>query len=126
MPPKGPAPRVLTGQGQFAAALPSALAIVFFVAGNYAGALLTHSGLRRSRPALLGAVAALLAVIICVTSLVSLNAEVAIAVISLAMGMMNATLSRVGREAVSLTFVTGPSRPPLRPATQVATPQCRA
>ena len=96
-----------TGQGHFAAALPSAQAIVFFVIGNFAGALLTHSGLRRSRPALLGAVAALLAVILGVTSLVSLNAEVAIAVITLAMGMMNATLSQVGGQAVSLTFVTG-------------------
>ena len=96
-----------TGQGHFAAALPSALAIMFFVIGNFAGALLTHSGLRRSRPALLGAVAALLAVILGVTSLVSLNAEVAIAVITLAMGMMNATLSQVGGQAVSLTFVTG-------------------
>ena len=38
-----------------AVALTKPLAIVFFVAGNYAGALLTHSGLRRSRPALLGA-----------------------------------------------------------------------
>ncbi len=96
-----------TGQGHFAAALPSALAIMFFVVGNLAGALLTHSGLRRSRSALLGTVAALLAVIMGVTNLVSLNAEVAIAVISLAMGMMNNTLSQVGGEAVSLTFVTG-------------------
>ena len=97
-----------TGQGHFAAALPSALAIMFFVIGNFAGTLLTHSGgLRRSRSALLGAVAALLAVIIGVTSLVSLDAEFAIAVISLAMGMMNTTQSQVGGEPVALTFVTG-------------------
>ncbi len=97
-----------TGQGHFAAALPSALAIMFFVIGTIAGALLTHSaGLRRSRSALLGAVAALLAVIIGATSLVSLNGEFAIAVISLAMGMMNTTQSQVGGEAVTLTFVTG-------------------
>ncbi len=96
-----------TGQGRFAAALPSALAIMFFVVGNFAGALLTHSSLRRSRQVLLGAVAALLAMIIGATSLVSLKAEVGIAVIALAMGMMNTTLSRVGRQAVSLTFVTG-------------------
>jgi uncharacterized membrane protein YoaK (UPF0700 family) len=96
-----------TGQGHFAAALPSALAIIFFVIGNFAGTLLTHSSLRCSRRALLGAVAALLAVIMGVTSSVSLNAEVGIALISLAMGMMNTTLSQVGGEAVSLTFVTG-------------------
>jgi len=96
-----------TGQGHFAAALPSALAIIFFVIGNFAGALLTHSGLRCSRRALLGAVAALLAVIMGVTSSVSLNAGVGIAMITLAMGMMNTTLSQIGGEAVSLTFVTG-------------------
>jgi uncharacterized membrane protein YoaK (UPF0700 family) len=97
-----------TGQGHFVAALPSAVAITFFVFGNFAGALLTHSaGVRRSRWALLGAVAVLPAVIIGVTGLVSLNAELAIAVISLAMGMMNTTLSQIGGEAVSLTFVTG-------------------
>ena len=38
----------LTGQGHFATALHSALSIVFFVVGNFAAALLTHSGLRRS------------------------------------------------------------------------------
>jgi uncharacterized membrane protein YoaK (UPF0700 family) len=96
-----------TGQGHFAAALPSAVAIVFFFIGSFAGTLLTHSDLRRSRPLLLGTVAALLAVIISVTSSVSLNAEVGIAVIALAMAMMNTTLSQVGGQAVSLTFVTG-------------------
>jgi uncharacterized membrane protein YoaK (UPF0700 family) len=96
-----------TGQGHFAAALPSALAIMFFVIGNLAGALLSHSGLRHSRCALLGAVAALLAVIMGVTGSVTLNTEVEIAVIALAMGMMNTTLSQVGAQAVSLTFVTG-------------------
>jgi uncharacterized membrane protein YoaK (UPF0700 family) len=96
-----------TGQGQFAAALPSALAIMFFVVGNFAGALLIHSGLGRSRQALLGAVAALLAVIMGAASCASLNAEVAIALISMAMGMMNTTVTQVGGEAVSLTFVTG-------------------
>jgi uncharacterized membrane protein YoaK (UPF0700 family) len=49
-----------TGQGHFAAALPSALAIMFFFIGNLAGALLSHSGLRHSRCALLGTVAAML------------------------------------------------------------------
>jgi uncharacterized membrane protein YoaK (UPF0700 family) len=96
-----------TGQGHFAAALPSALAVMFFVIGNFAGALFTHSGLRRSRRALLGAVAALLAVIMGIANSVPLNAEVGIAVIALAMGMMNTTLSQVGGETVSLTFVTG-------------------
>ena len=97
----------IIGKGNFVAALPSMLAIVFFVAGAFAGTWLTHSGLRHSRGFLLGAVAASLAVIIGVTQLGSLHAAVGIATLSLAMGMMNTTESRVGAEAVSLTFVTG-------------------
>src|SRR5882724_8460730 len=37
------------GQGKIAAAVPSALAIFFFVGGTIAGALLAHSAVRRSR-----------------------------------------------------------------------------
>ena len=64
----------LTGQGNVAAALPSALAIVFFLFGSFAGTWLTHSGLRHSRRLLFGAVSTLLAVIIGVTQLGRLNA----------------------------------------------------
>jgi uncharacterized membrane protein YoaK (UPF0700 family) len=97
----------MTGQGKLAAALPSALAIVFFLVGSFAGTWLTHSGLRQSRRLLVGVVSTLLAVIIGVTQLGSLDAEVGIATLSLAMGLMNTTLSHVGAEPVSLTFVTG-------------------
>src|SRR5580658_8017793 len=97
----------LTGQRNVAAALPSALAIVFFLLGTFAGNWLTHSGLRHSRRLVFGLVSALLAAIIGGTQLGSLKAEVAIAMLSLAMGVMNSTLSRVGAEPVSLTFVTG-------------------
>jgi uncharacterized membrane protein YoaK (UPF0700 family) len=97
----------LTGQGNVAAALPSALAIVFFLFGSFAGNWLSHSGLRQSRRLLFGAVSALLAVIIGVTQLGWLDAKAGIAALCLAMGLMNTTLSRVGAEPVSLTFVTG-------------------
>ncbi len=97
-----------TGQSHFVAALPSALAIMFFVIGIVAGNLLSDfGGLRRSRSTLLGAVAALLALIIGATSLTLLDAKFAIVVISLAMGMMNTTQSQVGGEPIALTFVTG-------------------
>lgn len=99
----------MTGQGKLFMALPSAIAIVFFVAGSFAGAWLMHSKLRHSRQALLGWVAALLAVIIGGTQLdtLRLHPNVCIAVLSLAMGLMNNTLSRIGTEPVNLTFVTG-------------------
>jgi uncharacterized membrane protein YoaK (UPF0700 family) len=99
----------MAGQGKLLMALPSALAIVFFVAGSFAGTWLMHSQLRHSRQALLGWVAALLAVIIGGTQLdtLGLHRDVCIATLGLAMGLMNSTLSRIGAEPVNLTFVTG-------------------
>ena len=99
----------MTGQGKLFAALPSVVAIVFFVAGSFAGTWLTHSRLRHSRQALFGGVAALLAVIIGGTKLGTLGShvEVCIATLGLAMGLMNCTLSQIGKEPVNLTFVTG-------------------
>jgi uncharacterized membrane protein YoaK (UPF0700 family) len=97
----------LTGHGKIVAALPSALAIVFFLFGAFAGTLLVHSGLRHSRRLLFGTVSTSLAVIIGFTQLGKLDAEIGIAALSLAMGLMNSTLSHVGAEPVSLTFVTG-------------------
>ena len=70
---------LLTGQGKLVAALPSALAIVFFLAGVLVGTWLMHSGLRYSRRLVFGAVSTLLAVIIGVTQLGWLVAEVGIA-----------------------------------------------
>jgi uncharacterized membrane protein YoaK (UPF0700 family) len=99
----------MTGQGRLLAGLPASVAIVFFVAGSFAGTWLTHSSLRHSRQALFGGVAALLAVIIGGTQLGTLGShiEVCIATLSLAMGLLNSTLSRIGAEPVNLTFVTG-------------------
>jgi uncharacterized membrane protein YoaK (UPF0700 family) len=95
----------MIGQGNFVAALPSALAIVFFVAGSFAGTWLNHAGLRHSRQLLFEVVAALLGMIIAAKP--AWHAEVCIATLSLAMGLMNTTLSQIGAEPVSLTFVTG-------------------
>lgn len=99
----------MTGQGKILAAVPSVLAIVFFVTGSFAGTWLMHSKLRHSREALLGWVAALLGVIIGGTQLdtLGLHADVCIATLGLAMGLMNSTLPRIGAEPVNLTFVTG-------------------
>jgi uncharacterized membrane protein YoaK (UPF0700 family) len=96
-----------TGQGNFGAAVPSALAIVFFLGGSFAGALLSHSAVRQIRRLVFGMVASSLALIIGFTRLGFLSDAVGIAVISFAMGAMNTALSRVGAESVSLTFVTG-------------------
>ena len=95
------------GQGNFWAAMHSALAIVFFVGGSFAGALLAHSAVRRIRRLVFGVVAGSLALIIGFTQLGFSSGWGPIAVLSFAMGAMNTALSRVGAQYVSLTFVTG-------------------
>src|SRR5262249_8744575 len=96
-----------TGQSNFAVAVPSALAIVSFVGGSFAGALLADSAGRRARRLVFGVVAASLASIIGFTQLGLLYRGGHIATISFAMGVMNTALSRVGALSVGLTFVTG-------------------
>jgi len=95
------------GQGNCWAAVHSALAIVFFVGGSFAGALLAHSAVRRIRRLVFGVVAGSLALIIGFTQLGFSSGWVPISVVSFAMGAMNTALSRVGGQNVSLTFVTG-------------------
>jgi uncharacterized membrane protein YoaK (UPF0700 family) len=96
-----------TGQGNFPAAAPAFLAIVFFVLGVFTGTLLMHTETRPGRQRVFGVAAALLAVVLVATWLDSLAIGMGIATLSLAMGIVNTALSRVGGEAVSLTFVTG-------------------
>jgi uncharacterized membrane protein YoaK (UPF0700 family) len=96
-----------SGQGSFQAALPSAIAIVFFVTGSFLGNLLTQSKLRYSHRLTFGAIAGLLAAVASLEWHGARNIPSDIAMLSLAMGMMNPALSKVGAEAVSLTFVTG-------------------
>jgi uncharacterized membrane protein YoaK (UPF0700 family) len=95
------------GQGNFAEAVPSALAIGFFFIGSFAGAILADSVRRQAQRLVFGVVAASLALIVCFTQFGLLYGSVHIAAISFAMGIMNTALSRLGAMAVSLTFVTG-------------------
>ena len=97
----------LLGQGNLAAAAPALVAIPFFFAGVFIGTFLAHSSARQSRWVPFGGVATLLASVIGVTQLSSLGSGVGIAMLSLAMGLMNTALSRVGNQSVNLVFVTG-------------------
>ena len=65
------------GQGAFSAAAPSALAILFFVGGSFAGTLLAEFAGRRARRLVFGVAAAALAAIIGFTQLGSVSAGVA-------------------------------------------------
>jgi uncharacterized membrane protein YoaK (UPF0700 family) len=96
-----------SGQGNFHAALPSAIAIVFFVTGSFLGNLFTESRLRYSHRLIFGVIAGLLATVSSLEWHGARNIPSEIAMLSLAMGMMNPALSKVGTESVSLTFVTG-------------------
>jgi uncharacterized membrane protein YoaK (UPF0700 family) len=96
-----------SGQANFQAALPSAIAIVFFVTGSFLGNLFTQSRLRYSHRMIFGLTAGLLATVASLERHGLWNAAAEIAMLSMAMGMMNPALSKVGAESVSLTFVTG-------------------
>lgn len=95
------------GQSNFQAALPSAIAIVFFVTGSFLGNLLTQSRLRYSHRLTFGVIAGLLATVAGLEWHGARNIPSEIVMLSLSMGMMNPALSKVGAESVSLTFVTG-------------------
>lgn len=96
-----------SGQGNFHAAFPSAVAILCFASGSFFANLLSQSKFRYSRRMMFGLIASGLATVAGFQwgGLQSVSLE--IAVLCLAMGMLNPALSKVGAESVSLTFVTG-------------------
>jgi len=96
-----------SGQGNFQAALPSAIAVLSFVTGSFLGNLFSQSRLRYSHRLIFGVIASLLATVAALERHGLGNAPAEIAMLSLAMGMMNPALSKVGAQSVSLTFVTG-------------------
>jgi len=96
-----------SGQANFHAALPSAIAVLSFVTGSSLGNLFTQSRLRHSHRLIFGLIAGLLAIVAGLEWHGPRNVPTEIALLALAMGMMNPALSKVGAESVSLTFVTG-------------------
>ena len=96
-----------SGQGDFQAALPSAIAVLSFVTGSFLGNLFSQPRLRCSHRLIFGVIAGLLATVAGLERHGLWNAPAEIALLSLAMGMMNPALAKVGAESVSLTFVTG-------------------
>jgi len=96
-----------SGQGNFHTALPSAIAVVLFVTGSFLGYFISQSRLRHSHRLIFGVIAFLLATVAALERHGMWNADAEIAMLSLAMGMLNPALTKVGAESVSLTFVTG-------------------
>jgi uncharacterized membrane protein YoaK (UPF0700 family) len=94
-------------EGEFGPASASALAILFFFIGTFAGALFAGPVGWAARRLVFAFVAATLAAIIGLSQFGFLSSGFGIAIVSFAMGVFNSALSRVGEQAVSLTFVTG-------------------
>lgn len=99
---------LMVGQFNWLVAARDFLPIPFFVLGVFAGTLIGESGSGRRPPwrLLLVTVMGLLALAIAVTALEPID-EVSIALASVAMGIMNTTITRLGGQPVSLGYVTG-------------------
>lgn len=95
------------GLHNFNAALPSAIAVLFFVTGSFMGNLVSQSKLRYCHRWIFGMIAFLLAIVVALELRGVRSPNTRIGMLSLAMGMMNPALSKIGAESVSLTFVTG-------------------
>ena len=96
-----------SGQLNFHGALPTAIAILFFVGGSFIGTLFGQSRLRYSHRLIFLVVASLLATVAVLEQHGHRMVFVEIAMLAVGMSMMNPALSKVGGESVSLTFVTG-------------------
>jgi uncharacterized membrane protein YoaK (UPF0700 family) len=94
------------GQGNVAAAAQSLLPIPFFVLGIFVGTLLMHGDRRQGLPRLSALVAAMLSMDI-VAAYFVWPGWVSVLILSIAMGIMNTSITHVGGQSVSLGFVTG-------------------
>lgn len=95
------------GQQKLAEAGYNLLPIPLFVVGIVVGAFLAHSSSRSQLSWTSGLVAVLLAVDMAAVSMSLLPGWFSIMILSLAMGVMNTTVTRVGGQSVSLGYVTG-------------------
>jgi len=94
------------GQAKISAAITRLLPVPFFVAGTFIGALLRKDKRQNARACVSLLIATLLAFDIVATYLHTPR-WLCIIVLSIAMGIMNTTLSHIGAETVGLGFVTG-------------------
>jgi uncharacterized membrane protein YoaK (UPF0700 family) len=95
------------GQGKFAEAAYNLLPIPLFVLGVFLGALLVHSRLNQELRWQFGLVAALLAVGVAAVPLGPAPGWFSIIALSLAMGIMNTSVTSVGKQSISLGYVSG-------------------
>jgi len=95
------------GQQKFGVAGIDLLPIPLFVGGVFIGTLVVHSSRGHRLSWLFASVGVLLAVAMAAIYPAPLPGWLGIVVLSLAMGIMNATATRVGGQSVSIGYVTG-------------------
>jgi uncharacterized membrane protein YoaK (UPF0700 family) len=95
------------GEGHWSAALPPLVAIVAFVTGGVIGSAFRHAREHQARRIEFAAVAVIWIVVIVITSAGLFTNIFRTAAMSLAMGILNLTVARVGEESISVTLVTG-------------------
>jgi len=98
---------VMMGSGNSHAAFGSGLAILCFVAGSFCGNSLVQSKVRHSHRITFALIAGTLATGAGLEWHGLRNIPLEIALLCLAMGMVNPALTKIGAEPVSLTFMTG-------------------
>lgn len=98
---------VMIGSGKFGAASNAALAVICFVAGSFLGSLLAQSKARHVHRVSFALIAMLLVAVAGLEWNGPGNTALEIALLCLAMGVVNPTLTKIGVEPVSLTFMTG-------------------
>jgi uncharacterized membrane protein YoaK (UPF0700 family) len=95
------------GLASAGAALPPLFAVVFFVVGVFLGAMIAVANPVRAQQLCFALVAALIAAFMIAARGGGLNNLVSIATLSLAMGLLNTTVSRIGVEPVNVGYVSG-------------------
>jgi uncharacterized membrane protein YoaK (UPF0700 family) len=98
---------VSVGEQKFHAALPEAVAIIFFLVGTFLGHWILVGKYRHSHRIVLVTSAAFMAAFVVLNLRVAFIAEVGIALLSASMGIVNPAVARIGAESVNVTFVTG-------------------
>lgn len=95
------------GQGDMAGAAYNLLPIPVFIAGVFVGTLMVHSGLGERLRLLFSIVAAFLMLALVALFVDASLALTAIVALSLAMGIMNTSVTSVGPENINLGYVSG-------------------
>ena len=98
---------VMAGRGDFHLAFQSGLAIICFVTGSFLGSLLCDSRLSRIHRICFAWIAGILATVAWLEWHGLRYTALEIALLCVAMGMVNPALTKIGVEPVSLTFITG-------------------